>query len=624
MRHERIALIALFLTAACGSSSTEPASVSLSVTRSGSAAGTVTSDPPGIACGATCSASYPAGTTVTLFATPDTGAAFTAWTGGCSGATPTCQLNLAADGAVDAAFDVARHVVSVATAGNGSGTVTSSPAGITCPGTCSATVDYGVTVTLTASPEPGSTFVGWSGACSGTGTCVLAVTDDAAVTAAFALDLSLVVTKAGNGAGTVDSTPPGISCGTSCAATYPPSTSVTLTAAPAVGSTFSGWTGGGCSGTGPCTVLMTAATAVSATFTLNQYTLTVAKAGAGSGTVTSSPAGITCGATCSTPFNHGTTVVLTATPAAGSTFAGWSGGGCGGTGTCSVALTSATQVTATFDTTSLAVSGGWTCSVGVSCQDVYDISFAAGSNVTVAVNAVTGASVLRLAAFAPGTALTGANLLTGPASDRQCVGQNVSDSVTFRAPTSGVYRIAVGRDWGSSAGASGTYTLTVTSSQPIVPGGQTVNDAASGAATTRCGYLYTASTGWTCASGVSCQDVFDFDTLATTAVTVSVTNVTGASVLRMAVFDGTALDTTNRLNGNLADRRCTGQNVSDSATTASLAAGRKRIAVGRDWGQSAGASGTYTVTVTTANVPLAPGGQTANDVASAFAATSCP
>ena len=61
-------------------------------------------------------------------------------------------------------------------------------------------------------------------------------------------------------------------------------------------------------------------------------TLTVLRAGSGSGTVTSSPRGIDCHSACSASFGEGTVVTLTATPAAGSTFTGWSGAGCSGTG----------------------------------------------------------------------------------------------------------------------------------------------------------------------------------------------------------------------------------------------------------------------------------------------------
>ena len=76
--------------------------------------------------------------------------------------------------------------------------------------------------------------------------------------------------------------------------------------------------------------------------------LTVTPAGTGTGTVTSSPTGIACGATCSATFAGGTVVTLTATPNSGSTFGGWSGGGCSGTGTCAVTLSANTTVAATF------------------------------------------------------------------------------------------------------------------------------------------------------------------------------------------------------------------------------------------------------------------------------------
>lgn len=82
--------------------------------------------------------------------------------------------------------------------------------------------------------------------------------------------------------------------------------------------------------------------------------LFVAKAGNGSGTVTSSTGGIDCGDDCLESANSATTVTLTATPAQNSNFIGWSGG-CSGTGGCQVTLQSATQVTATFNVKSLAV-----------------------------------------------------------------------------------------------------------------------------------------------------------------------------------------------------------------------------------------------------------------------------
>jgi hypothetical protein len=174
---------------------------------------------------------------------------------------------------------------------------------------------------------------------------------------------TLGVTRAGSGSGTVTSNPSGISCGSTCSATYASGTTVTLSAAAASGSTFAGWSGA-CTGTGTCTTSMTAARSVTATFNTSgggtTYTLSVARAGTGSGTVTSSAGGISCGSTCSASFASGTTVTLTAAAAGGSTFAGWSGA-CTGTGTCTTSMTANRSVTATFNTSG-GGGGGAPCS----------------------------------------------------------------------------------------------------------------------------------------------------------------------------------------------------------------------------------------------------------------------
>jgi hypothetical protein len=80
---------------------------------------------------------------------------------------------------------VTTYTLSVTQAGTGSGTVTSSPSGINCGSTCSASYSSGTSVTLTASAASGSTFAGWSGACTGTGTCTLSMTAARSVTATF-------------------------------------------------------------------------------------------------------------------------------------------------------------------------------------------------------------------------------------------------------------------------------------------------------------------------------------------------------------------------------------------------------------------------------------------------------
>jgi FG-GAP-like repeat/Divergent InlB B-repeat domain/Domain of unknown function DUF11 len=170
----------------------------------------------------------------------------------------------------------------------------------------------------------------------------------------IANDVLLTVTKAGTGSGTVTSSPAGITCDSDCTELYPPGTAVLLTPTAGAGSIFSGWSGGGCSGAGSCTVTPTIDVTVVATFSLlpppppGQVTLQVIPTGRGSGTVTSSPAGITCGTDCSEFLSSGTGVTLTAVANSGSLFLGWSGGGCSGSGPCVLTLTANTTVSAIF------------------------------------------------------------------------------------------------------------------------------------------------------------------------------------------------------------------------------------------------------------------------------------
>jgi hypothetical protein len=158
---------------------------------------------------------------------------------------------------------------------------------------------------------------------------------------------SITTLRNGTGAGTVTSTPAGVSCGATCSAGFDDGTRMTLTATPAVGSSFIGWSGGGCAGTGVCTFVLNGAKTITATFTLQTRHLTVGKKGNGRGTVTSSPGGIGCGATCSAGFPYGTALTLTAKPTPTSVFSGWTGA-CAGKGACSLSLTTDQAATATF------------------------------------------------------------------------------------------------------------------------------------------------------------------------------------------------------------------------------------------------------------------------------------
>jgi hypothetical protein len=221
-------------------------------------------------------------------------------------------------------------------------------------------------VILQATAAADSNFSGWGGACAGAigNTCTVSMTQAQSVSATFAIkSYTLTVSVGGTGSGAVTGT--GINCPGDCTQTFTHGTAVLLTASAAADSNFSGW-GGACAGAigNTCTVSMTSARSASATFTLiPSYTVTLNKAGTGTGTVTSAPSGISCGPGCNSDsgtFLQGTNVTLTASAAGGSVFGGW--GNCpspSGT-TCNINnISQSRTITATFTPTySLTVNSG--------------------------------------------------------------------------------------------------------------------------------------------------------------------------------------------------------------------------------------------------------------------------
>lgn len=242
-----------------------PQQFTLNAASSGTGSGTITGN--GFACGASCSVLLDAGTPATLTATPAADSVFAGWGGDCAG-TGGCSVTMDADAFVSALFDKKQFTLTVARAGSGTGTV--SGGGIACGSTCATTQDIGTPVTLSATPDAGMVFSGWSGACTGTAACTVTLNANTSVTATFApapapSKYTLSVTR--SGPGSITSKPSGISCGTACSASFATGSSVTLTAKPSTRkNVFLGW-GGACSGTKlTCTVTMNGSKGVSASF----------------------------------------------------------------------------------------------------------------------------------------------------------------------------------------------------------------------------------------------------------------------------------------------------------------------------------------------------------------------
>ena len=191
MRSLVLATAACSLCAACGS--TMPSSPSgevgpsthvLTLVVQGTGGGKIQAT--GLAdCSAPCTTNVAAGTQLTLVAVPDGASVFGGWSGDCHGS-GECKVVLDADRSVAATFAKApppgKHVLTVVK--TGSGTVTSSPAGIDCGSACSATFDDGATIALRATPDSGWRLSGFSGACSGS-SCTVALRSDARVEVTF-------------------------------------------------------------------------------------------------------------------------------------------------------------------------------------------------------------------------------------------------------------------------------------------------------------------------------------------------------------------------------------------------------------------------------------------------------
>ncbi len=272
----------------------------LGLTANPSGGGTISASPvPG------SDGKYVARMVVILTATPTTGYHFTGWSGAVTSTLNPIEVTMDAAKTLTATFDlIPTYTVTVVADPTDSGTVSKSPDQVIYAN--------GTSVALTAVAADGFTFRGWT---DGTTTISAAtsfqhtVADaDKTFTAKFKAIPTYTVTVMANPAngGTVTKLPD--------QAIYTHGTSVTITATPAVGYHFTSWSGSATSLTNPLVVTMDSTKTLTANFAINEYALTVE---AVNGSVAKSPD--------QTTYTYGTTVTLTAMPAVGYHFTGWSG-----------------------------------------------------------------------------------------------------------------------------------------------------------------------------------------------------------------------------------------------------------------------------------------------------------
>jgi hypothetical protein len=250
-------------------------------------------------------------------------------------------INFAPSGAPVKTLWVATYTLNLAKSGNGSVKVSGGTHTLPWSGQFAS----GTQVQLEAVADSGWSFSNWSGDLTGSANpTTITVTGNKNITVNFNQNCNLLLTININpqGSGTVTNNPD--------KASYCNNDQVSLTANPGAGYNFSSWSGVDSSSGATAQVTMNAARTVTATFTATnttQYTLTATKSGNGNGSI--SAPGLSCsGSACTGTYNAGVQAVITATPDANSTFAGWSECDSANGNQCTVTMNTNKNLTATF------------------------------------------------------------------------------------------------------------------------------------------------------------------------------------------------------------------------------------------------------------------------------------
>ncbi|MFD1002770.1 InlB B-repeat-containing protein [Ohtaekwangia kribbensis] len=331
----------------------EPTKYTLTATASPSTGGTITG-----------AGSYTIGSTVTLTATPAAGYTFAGWSGDATGSASSVTVTMNGNKTVTATFQEIKYTLAT----------TATPA---AGGTVSGAGSYtsGATATLTATPATGYTFTGWSGDATGTATTTtVTMNSNKSVTAIFEViqagKYTLATTVSPSAGGTV-----------SGGGSYTSGSTATLTATPATGYTFTGWSGDVTGTSTSVTITMDGDKNVTANFQsqsgTTKYTLAIATSPSDGGNVSGAGS-----------YDAGSVATLTATPASGYTFTGWSGDVTGTDASTTVTMDGDKNVTASFSISSFTLSATVVPSAGGSVTGTG--TYTSGTIVTIEAVAASG------------------------------------------------------------------------------------------------------------------------------------------------------------------------------------------------------------------------------------------
>lgn len=266
----------------------------------------------------------------------------------------------------------------------------------TCSSSCQKEYRRDSNINITATPISGYQFSGWNGDCSGSNTtCSLKLNGNKQVQATFVKIKYNLSLSNSNGNGSIAISGNGQSCASNCSMSFNQGEQIVLTATANTGYTFTGWSGGNCSGTAPCSVTMNQNINVTANYTQKTggggnsdtfYRLNTEVANGQGGYISKINNG-DCKSTCSEDKLAGSNISLTATPYEGYTFDHWAGACTGTAAQCSFTLNKNETVTATFKrithiATTSVIGSGSIKTFAISCKDTCSLTLDHGTQLT--------------------------------------------------------------------------------------------------------------------------------------------------------------------------------------------------------------------------------------------------